>query len=160
MNDLKWTRRHENDLNVENVDDIGKLKKVNHIIVLPKDPKIKEAINTYIESSDMYVECMHGNSRDVLDGFIGYNKNMNLLSNECGVRKVTCDKLFDIYNTNDSKRSNQSFTSIASSLFKQQVGYHLESSYNLRTRKMFDDFYSRVLQYCSMEDIPDNVVKI
>lgn len=39
-------------------------------------------------------------------------------------------------------------------------GYLPESSYNVNTRQMLDDFYPRALQWFTTEDIPDDVVNI
>ena len=46
------------------------------------------------------------------------------------------------------------------SLFKQLNGYIPESSYNINTRQMLDDFYPRALQWCTTDDIPDDIVSI
>lgn len=49
---------------------------------------------------------------------------------------------------------------MATSLFKQMCGYLPESSYNINTRQILDDFYIRALQWSTTEDILDNVVNI
>ena len=85
---------------------------------------------------------------------------MYLLNEEYDVRKTICDKLFNIYKTHEFKWTNQSYTSIARSLFKQLNGYIPESCYNVNTRQMLDDFYPRALQWCTYDDIPDDVVSI
>ena len=85
---------------------------------------------------------------------------MYLLNDEYDIRKQICDKLFTRYKTYDFKWTIQSYTSIAMSLFAQQYGYIPESSYNLHTRNTLDEYYPRALQWCSTEDIPDNVVSI
>ena len=95
-----------------------------------------------------------------LDGFIDHKKNMYLLNEEYDNRKTICDKLFNTFKTHDFKWTNQSHTSIATSLFRQLSGYIPESSYNVNTLQMLDDFYPRALQWCTTDDIPDDVVSI
>ena len=85
---------------------------------------------------------------------------MYLLNEEYDTRKKICDKLFDIYKTYNFLWTNQSYTSIATSLFTQLKGYIPESTYNINTRQMLDDFYPRALQWCTMDDIPNNIVSI
>ena len=46
------------------------------------------------------------------------------------------------------------------SLFTQQCGYIPESSYNVHTRQMLDEYYPRALQWCTTNDMPDDVVSI
>ena len=46
------------------------------------------------------------------------------------------------------------------SLFHQMCGYLPESTYNLKTRQILDEFYPRALQFCSTQDIPDDLVNI
>ena len=117
-------------------------------------------IDTYVNTSGYYVEYMHWNNNGILDGFIDHRKNMYLLNDEYDTRKVICDKLYDRYKTHDFKWTNQSYTSMATSLFKKINGYITESSYNDNTRDMLDDFYPRALQWCTTNDIPHDVVNI
>ena len=72
---------------------------------------------------------LHWNNRGILDGFIDHDKNMYLLNDEYDKRKSLCDKLYNIYKIHDFKWTNQSFTSIASALFRQLNGYLPESTY-------------------------------
>ena len=158
--DLKWTRRHENVTKIESINDISSLDKENHIVVLPEKTKMKEAINLYSRNEKCYVEYLHWGNNGILDGFIDHRKNMYLLNNEYNTRKTVCDKLFNTFKTHDFKWTNQSYTSIGTSLFKQISGFIPESSYNVNTRQMLDDFYPRALQWCTTDDIPDDVVSI
>ena len=160
MTELKWTRRHENVTKINNVNEICSLDKENHIIVLPEGAKMIEAINLYSKSNNFYVEYLHWNNRGILDGFIDHRKNMYLLNEEYNARKTICDKLHNKYKTHDFKWANQSYTSISTCLFKQLNGYIPESSYNVNTRQMLDDFYPRALQWCTTDDIPDDVISI
>ena len=121
---------------------------------------MKEVIDSYSRCETFYVEYLHWNNNGVLDGFIDHKKNMYLLNEEYDMRKTVCDKLFNTFKTHDFKWTNQSYTSIATSLFKQLYGFVLESSYNIRSRKMLDDFYPRALQWCTTDDIPDDIVSI
>ena len=160
MTELKWTRRHENIVKIGTIHEITNIKRENNIIILPKDVKMKEAIEMYVKDTNYYVEYLHWNNRGMLDGFIDHRENMYLLKEEYNTIKTICDKLFDIYKTHDFKWCNQSYTSIASALFRQLNGYLPESSYNINTRKMLDDFYPRALQWCTTEDIPEEVINI
>ena len=146
ISDLKGTRRHENVTKIESVDEITDLKKENHIVVLPENVKMKEAIDMYSRNKNVYVEFLHWNNNGILDGFIDHNKNMYLLNEEYDTRKKICDKLFDTFKTYDFIWTNQSYASIATSLFKQLNGYISESSHNINTRQMLDAFYPRALQ--------------
>ena len=158
MSDLKWTRRHENVTKLESIED--EIDKENHIVVLPEGAKMREAIHVYIQRESHYVEYLHWNNGGVLDGFIDHKKNMYLLNEEYDMRKKVCDKLFTIFKTHDFKWSNQSYTSITTSLFKQLNGYIPESSYNVNTRAMLDEYYPRALQWCTTDDIPDDAINI
>ena len=80
MSDLKWTGRHENFSRLKDVNDIFSLEKENHIIILPEDVKMSQAIDAYINKTNFYVEYMH-------DGFIDHKQNMYLSNNECDIRK-------------------------------------------------------------------------
>ena len=83
---------------------------------------------------------------------------MYLLNEEHITRKTICDKLFNIHKTHDLKWSNQSYTSTGTSLFKQLNGYIPESSYNIHTRQMLDEYYPKALQWCTTNDIPEDVL--
>ena len=160
MTDIKWTRRHENVTKIESVEEICSLDKENHIVVLPENTKMKEVIDLYSRNKNFYVEYLHWNNNGILDGFIDHKRNMYLLNEEYNTRKTICDKLFNIYKTHEFKWTNQSYTSISTSLFKQLNGYIPESSYNVHTRQMLDEYYPRALQWCTTDDIPDDVVSI
>ena len=62
--------------------------------------------------------------------------------------------------TNDFTWCNQSYTSLASSLFKHKRGYLPESQYDTKTWEVLDDFYPRALQWCSTEPAPENLVSL
>ena len=160
MSDLKWTRRHELVHRVKKLDDLHNLDKENNIIILPEEVKMKQAIDTYINTSKLYIEYLHWNNNGMLDGFIDHKKNMYLLNEEYDIRKSICDKLFDTYKTHYFKWTNQSFTSIGLALFRQMCGYLPESTYNVNRREMLDDFYPRALQWCTTGNIPDDIVSI
>ena len=103
---------------------------------------------------------MHWNNRSILDGFIDEKNNMYQLNDEYDMRKSICEKLFDTYKMEDFKWSNQSYTSIAYSLFKQMDGYLPESTYNVNIRKMLDDIYPHALQWCTTGDIDEDAINI
>ena len=123
MTDMKWTRRHENVIQIKKIDNICEIKKENHIIVIPEGVNMRDAISLYRTNANLYVEYLHWNNSGVLDGFIDHNKNMYLLNDEYDTRKQICDRLFNMYKTHDFKWTNQSYTSIAMSLFAKQCGY-------------------------------------
>lgn len=140
----------------ENIDD----EIQNLIIVCPPEMQVKTAVCEYIQKSNYYVEYLHFNNNERLDGFLDYKNNMYVENNEYETRKKICDKLFNIYNVHDFMRANQSFTALANSLFKIMIVYLPESSYNNKTRKMLDDYYPKAIQWCSFEDQPENLVNI
>ena len=160
MSDMKWRRRHVNVIQMDSIHDIYEMNKENHIIVIPEGVNMREAINRYCENNKYYVEYLHWNNNGTLDGFIDHNKNMYLLNDEYNIRKRIYNKLFNRYRTEDFVWSNQSYTSIAMSLFAQQYGYIPESSSNIHAKNTLDEYYPRALQWCSTEDIPDDVVSI
>lgn len=55
---------------------------------------------------------------------------------------------------------NQSYTALAMALFKKMCGYLPESQYNIKTRQIVDDNYPRVIQWCSTEEQPIDLVNI
>ena len=160
MCDLKWTRRHDNVTKIKSVNDVCNFDKENHIVVLPEGVKMNDAISLYSRNENLYVEYLHWNNNGILDGFIDHKKNMYLLNEEYDTRKTICDKLFNTFKTHDFKWTNQSYTSISTSLFKQLNGYIPESSYNVNARQMLDEYYPRALQWCTTEDIPEDVISI
>ena len=85
--------------------------------------RMNAAIDTYVNTSGHYVEYIHWNNKGILDGFIDHRKNMYLLNDEYETRKVIHEKLFDRYKTHEFKWSNQSYTSMGASIFKQINGY-------------------------------------
>ena len=130
MTDIKWARRHESITKINSINELVKLDNENNIVILPEGIKMNAAIDADVNSSGLYVEYMHWNNNGILDGFIDHRENMYLLNDEYDTRKVICDKLFDTYKTHDFKWTNQSYTSMATSLFKQMSGYLPESSYH------------------------------
>ena len=80
--------------------------------------------------------------KGVLDGFIDHKNNMYVLNNDYNIRKSICDTLFKKYKIHDFRWSNQSYTSLATSVFKQICGYLPESQYNTKTRLVFCLLYT------------------
>ena len=85
---------------------------------------------------------------------------MYVLKNEYDIRKEICNKLYDKYKTNDFVWSNQSYTSLATSLYKQMCGYLPKSQCDTKTAQVLDDFYPRALQWRSRSEQPDNLVSL
>ncbi|XP_068723522.1 uncharacterized protein [Montipora capricornis] len=160
MSDLKWTRRHENVTMIKSMSEMSDMNKEDHIVVLPENVNMNDAVNLYSTNTNFYVEYLHWNNNGIFDGFIDHKKNMYLLNEEYDSRKSICGRLFDIYKTHDFKWTNQTYTSIATSLFKQLNGFIPESSYNVNTQQMLGEYYPRALQWCTTDEIPDDVVSI
>lgn len=158
--DLKWTRRHEDIIRHDKIEEIGNVKQQNHIIILPEEAKMLEAIKFYTLTSKFYIECLHWDNKGVVDGFLDDKNNMYLLNNDYDTRKKICKELFNRYQMDEFVRSNQTYTSIASDLLKQLIGFISQSSYNLKTRQMLDDFYSRALQRMSPENPTGDITSI
>ena len=55
---------------------------------------------------------------------------------------------------------NQSYTKLASSMFKHMRGYLPESQYDTKTREVLDDFYPRALQWCTRGELPEFVTSL
>ena len=87
MSDLTWTMRHDNILKLKDVDDISRVEKEEHIIILPEDVKMNVAIDSYCKSSNFNIEYLHWNNNGVLDRYIDHNRNMYLMNNEYDDRK-------------------------------------------------------------------------
>ena len=160
MTEMKWTRRHENVYELRDLEEVTFANKENSILILPEEVKMTDAIKKYMYWSKYYVEYLHWNNVGILDGFIDQNKNMYLLNDNYKERESICKKLFKKYKTQDFIWTNQSFTSISSALFRQICGYLPESTYNTMTRQILHDYYPRALQWCTEEEIPEDVVSI
>lgn len=135
MSEIKWTRRHNQIEVLESIDNIDAETK-DQIFVLPEDMKLEEVIDAYMIKTNYFVEYLNWNSRGVLDGFLDHNNNMYVLNDKYESRKLICEKLFNKYMTDDFVWTNQSYTSLANSLFKQMCGILPESQYNVKARQM------------------------
>lgn len=76
MSDMKWSRRHEqfvilNDLGEEEELDIS-----GQVIVLPEDVKIEPVIDRYILRTNYFVEYLYFANNRRQDGFLGHKNNM------------------------------------------------------------------------------------
>ena len=160
MAELKWTRRNENVCKLDSVDDVATHKRENAVIILPEEAKMTAAIKKYVDKSNFYVEYLHWNNNGILDGFMDDKNNMYLLNDNYDKRESICRRLFERYQTDDFVWSNQSFTKLATSLFHQISGKLQESTYNIHTRQILDDFSPRALQWCSPDKIPKDLTNI
>ena len=152
MSNLKWSRRHEYITLLNSLEEEEALNKENH-----KKKKIEHAMDLYIGQTNYFVEYLHWDNR----GFLDHRNNMYVLNNDdYDIRKTICDILFEKYKTHEFSWSNQSYTALATSLFKHMCTFLPESQYNIQTQRMLDDFYPRALQWCSTEERPDNLVNI
>ena len=119
------------------------------------------AITHYVTQSNYFVKYLHWNNNGIMDGFIDFKNNMPFLDDEYELRKKIYGKRSHVYtSSNDFIWSNQSFTILAKSLFKQINGFFLpESSYNEKTMKMLDVYYPRALQWFTTEQLPHEEIE-
>lgn len=89
------------------------------------------------------------NTTNRLKGFIDHKGNMFLLNDNYDRRKNVFQIMLQRYNTLDFDWCNQSFTQLASSIFKLQNGFLPQSSYNPRIQKILHDFHPKALRYCN-----------
>ena len=173
MTDTNWSNKSSNHIKyaelVNNMDDIIDGKKLdkpklstieNHVIILPPDTKIEPIIEEYTIRSNYFVEYLHFDNNGRLDGFIHHANNMYVLNNEYDIGKGICKQLYSIYKSYDFIWCNQSYTSLASSLFKHMRGCLPESQYDSKTREILDDFYPRALQWCSTNPAPYDLTSL
>ena len=120
MSDITWTWRHENITKLKSLDDIEKMNEKNNIIVLPEDVRMPDAVDGYIKKSNYYLEYLHWNNNNYLDGFTDYDKNINVMNDEYVLcERSICDKLYDRHKMYDFLWTNQSYPSISNALLKQ-----------------------------------------
>ena len=174
MTDMKWSNKSSNYIMyqelVDNMDELienqnsdkSTLSTIeNHVIVLPPDTKVEPIIEEHIMiRTNYFVEYLHLDNNGRLDGFIDHKNNIYVLNNEYDTRKQICGRLYKIYKSYDFIWCNQSYITLASSLFKHMRGYLPESQYDTKTREVLDDFYPRALQWCSTELAPDNLTSL
>ena len=168
MSELKWSNKSSNYIMYEELEnneltEEGKptlLTIENHVIVLPPDMKIEPVIEAYMIRTNYFVEYLHYDNNGRLDGFMDHKNNMYVLYNEYENRKSICERLYKIYKSYDFIWCNQSYTSLASSLFKHMRGYLPESQYDTKIQEVLDDFYPRALQWCSTDPAPNNLVSL
>ena len=79
MSDSKWSGQHENIFRLKDLNYILSLQKENHIIILPEDVKMSQAVDAYINKTNFYVEYMHWDNSGILDGFIDQSQTMNTI---------------------------------------------------------------------------------
>ena len=158
MIEFKWQRRNENVHKLASVTDVVGHKKEDCIMILPEEAKMQEAAKWYCDKSNFYIEYLHWNNNGILDGFMDEKNNMYLLNDQYDKREAICRKMFEMYRSDDFIWSNQSFTTLATSIFRQIRGQIKESCYNVRTRQILDDYSPRALQWCKPGDFPKNMV--
>ena len=79
--------------------------------------KIEPIIEAYTIRTNYFVEYLHYDDNGRLDGFMDHKNNMYVLNNEYENRKSICERLYKIYKSYDFVWCNQSYTSLATSLF-------------------------------------------
>lgn len=147
MSEITWTRRHDQITMYDDMKDDTK-----NVIVYSENMSVKQAIHDYMSLDSFYVEQLHYNNNGQLDAFIDHRGNMFVENNEYEIRKQICESLYEKYNIHEFKWANQSYTSLANSLFKTMVGYLPESNYNNRTREILDRYYPKAIQWCSFDN--------
>ena len=160
MGQMKWSRRHEKFVVINDLEEEAQLDVSDKIIVLPEDEKIEPAIDRHIYRTNYFVEYLHFKNNGRLDGFIDHRNNMYVLNDQYETRKQICNCLFNKFETADFIWSNQSYTNMATSLYKQMCGLLPESNYDVKTQQVLDAFYPKALQWCSTDDQRDNVASI
>ena len=111
---------------------------VTRLLCCQKMRKLNRSFDRYIYRTNYFVEYLHFR----LDGFIDHRSNVFVLNDQYETRRRICDSLFDKFKTADFGLSNQSYTNMATSLFKQMCGYLPESCYDTKTQ-VLDDFYPK-----------------
>ena len=176
MSELKWSNRSSNYIKYQQLIDNGDaiiakqedskshkptLSTIeNYEIILPEDMKIEYVIEQFLIRTNHFVEYLRYDNNGRLDGFMDHKQNMYILNNDYDTRKEICRKLFKMYKTHDFIWCNQSYTTLASSMFKHMRGYLPESQYDTKTREVLDDFYPRALQWCTREEVPEFVTSL
>ena len=176
MSELKWSNRSSNYIKYQQLIDNGDAIIVkqedskshkptlstieNHVITLPEDMKIEYVIEQYVIRTNYFVQYLHYDSNGRLDGFMDHKHNMYILNNDYDLRKEICRKLFKMYKTHDFIWCNQTYTTLASSMFKHMRGYLPKSQYDTKTRKVLDDIYPRALQWCTREEVPEFIASL
>ena len=145
MGEMKWSRRHEHFVIINDLKEEAQLDVSNKMIALPEDEKIQPVIDRYIYRTNYFVEYLHFNNNGRLNGFIDHRSNMYVLNDQYETRKQICESLFNTFKTSDFVLSNQSYTNMAVSLCKQMWSYLPESSYDVKTQQVLDDFYPKAL---------------
>ena len=126
MTDMKWSNKSSNYIMYEELEnneltEEGKptlMTVENHLIVLLPDMKIEPVIETYMIRTNYFVEYLHYDNNGTLDVLMDHKNNMYILNNECETRKSICERLYKIYKSYDFVWCNQSYTSLATSIFK------------------------------------------
>ena len=79
MSDIRWSRRHEQFVVINDMEEEAQLDVSNKIIVLPEDEKIEPVIDRYIYRTNYFVEYLHFNNNGRLDGLVDRRSNMYVL---------------------------------------------------------------------------------
>ena len=158
MAEVKWRRRNENVQKLKKMKHVVKHDKKDSIMILPEEVAMQEAAKLYCDKSNFYIEYLHWSNNGILDGFVDERNNMYLLNEDYDKRKTVCEAMFEKFKTDAFIWANQSFTQLATSIFRQIGGKIPESCYNDKTRRILDDFSPRALQQCTTDDFPTDVV--
>lgn len=87
MSDIKWSRRHEQFVVINDMEEEAELDVSSKVIVLPEDEKIEPVIDRSIYRTNYFVEQLHFNNNGKLDGFLDHRCNMYVLNDEYESRK-------------------------------------------------------------------------
>lgn len=93
MSDMKWSRRHEHCIVLNDLGEEGELNISGQVIVLLEDVKSEPVVDRYILRTNYVVEYLHFDNNGRLDGFLNHKNNMHILNNKYDACKEICDKL-------------------------------------------------------------------
>ena len=93
---------------MKSVNDIEKLQRKNNNVGLSEEVRMTDAVSDYVKKSRDYLEYLHWNNSNCLNGFIDHDKNIYVMNDEYYGRKSICDQIYDKYKTYDFVWTNQS----------------------------------------------------
>ena len=62
---------------------------------LSEEVRMTDAVSDYVKKSRDYLEYLHWNNSNCLNGFIDHDKNIYVMNDEYYGRKSICDQIYD-----------------------------------------------------------------
>ena len=87
MGDIISSRRHEQFVVLNNMEEEEALDVSDKVIVFPEEEKIEPVIDRYIYRTNYFVEHLHFNNNGRLDGFLDHKNNLYILNDEYQTRQ-------------------------------------------------------------------------